>query len=37
MSKLSRIRIVNLNYNHDSINIDDKTFDFDGEHADFPA
>ena len=31
MSKLSRIRIVNLNYNHDSINIDDKTFDLGGE------
>lgn len=31
MSKISRIRIVNLNYNHDSINVDDKTFDLGGE------
>lgn len=33
MSKLSRIRIVNLNYNHDTINIDDKTFDLAGENT----
>lgn len=31
MSKISRIRIVNLNYNHDSIHVDDKTFDLGGE------
>ena len=31
MSKIARIRIVNLNYNHDSINVDDKVFDLGGE------
>lgn len=31
MSKISRIRILNLNYNHDSIKIDDETFDLGGE------
>lgn len=31
MSKISRIRILNLSYNHDSIKIDDETFDFGGE------
>ena len=31
MSKISRIRILNLGYNHDTIKIDDETFDFGGE------
>ncbi len=31
MSKIARIRIINLNYNHDSINVDDKVFDLGGE------
>lgn len=31
MSKISRIRILNLSYNHDTIKIDDETFDFGGE------
>lgn len=31
MSKISRIRIVNLGYNHDSIKIDDEIFDFGGQ------
>lgn len=31
MSKISRIRILNLRYNHDSIRIDDETFDMGGE------
>lgn len=31
MSKISRIRIVNLSYNHDTIKIDDDIFDFGGE------
>ena len=31
MSKISRIRILNLNYNHNAIRIDDETFDLGGE------
>lgn len=31
MSKISRIRIMNLNYNHNTIRVDDETFDLDGE------
>ena len=31
MSKISRIRILNLSYNHDTIKIDDETFEFGGE------
>lgn len=31
MSKISRIRILNLGYNHDTIKIDDQTFNFGGE------
>lgn len=31
MSKISRIRILNLNYNNNSIKIDDETFDLGGE------
>ncbi len=31
MSKISRIRILNLGYNHDTMKIDDEIFDFGGE------
>ena len=38
MSKISRIRILNLGYNHDTIKIDDETFDFGGgKYTDFIA
>lgn len=30
MSKISRIRILNLNYNNNTIKIDDETFDLGG-------
>ena len=33
MSKLSRIRILNLNYNNNTIKIDDETFDLGGENT----
>lgn len=33
MSKIARIRIINLNYNHDSIRIGDEIFDFAGENT----
>ena len=31
MSKINRIRIINLNYNNNTMKIDDETFDFGGE------
>ena len=31
MSKISRIRILNLNYNNNTIKIDDETFDLGGQ------
>ena len=31
MSKISRIRLININYNHDAIRISDETFDLNGE------
>ena len=33
MSKLSRIRILNLNYNNNTIKIDDETFDLGGQNT----
>ena len=30
MSKIARIRILNLNYNNNTIKIDDEMFDFNG-------
>ena len=33
MSKIERIRILNLNYNHNTIKIDDETFDLGGENT----
>ena len=31
MSKINRIRIMNLNYNGNTIRIDDETFDLNGQ------
>lgn len=31
MSKINRLRIINLKYNHDSIQVGDETFDFNGQ------
>ena len=31
MSKINRIRIMNLNYNRNTVRIDDETFDLGGE------
>ena len=33
MSKISRIRILNLNYNNNTIKIDDETFDLGGQNT----
>ncbi|HAX73752.1 MAG TPA: hypothetical protein DCY20_09550, partial [Firmicutes bacterium] len=33
MSRINRIRIVNLNYNHHAIRIDDELFDLGREHT----
>ncbi len=37
MSKISRIRILNLNYNNNTIKIDDETLISWSEYADLPA
>ena len=31
MSKINRVRIVNLNYNGNTVRVDDETFDFGGK------
>ena len=33
MSKIARIRILNLNYNNNTIKIDDEMFDFNGQNT----
>ena len=33
MSKIARIRILNLNYNNNTIKIDDETFDLGGQNT----
>ena len=33
MSRINRVRIINLKYNHDAIQIGDETFDMNGENT----